>query len=200
MLHSGVLLPFKVYLGGLGKWTNVTFNAFNFYAAIGLNNVSDATPLFGNFTLAMLTTVITILLIAGILLLFFKVPKKCPWIFAFLIMETLFLFGGRMHERYQVPVLIFLLIAAVRHRSGRLFGSFVGITVICFFNQFLLFDYICTFQKTAWAPYYDNMAVIISVINLIVFCLTFVFCYQILKIPAKASDVITEAKSNAVSE
>ena len=116
------------------------------------------------------------------------------------MMETLFLFGGRMHERYQVPVLIFLLIAAVRHRSGRLFGSFVGIAVICFFNQFLLFDYICTFQKTAWAPYYDSMAVVISIINLIFFCLTFVFCYQILKRPAKVSDAMAGTEANAVSE
>lgn len=200
MLHSGILLPFEVYLGGLGKWTNVTFNAFNFYAAVGLNNVSDSTPLFGGFTLGMLTTAVTVLIVAGIVLLFLKAANKCPWIFAFLIMETFFLFGGRMHERYQVPVLIFLLIAAVRHRSGKLFGGFTGIAVISFFNQFLLFDYICTFKKTAWAPYYDGMALLISVVNLAFYAFTVTICCQILMKPAAGSASALPAEAEAAPQ
>ena len=103
-----------------------------------------------------------------------------------------------MHERYQIPVLIFLLIAAVRHRSGKLFGGFAAISIICFLNQFLLFDYICTFQKTAWAPYYDDMTIAISIFNVLLYFVTFYFCMPILY--PKFKPTIPEDQQTEVTE
>lgn len=180
MFYSGVTLPFEVYLGGLGKWTNLTFNAFNFYAALGWNNISDSTELFPGFPVGVISTILLIACVVIIVLLFLRAPLKCPWLLAFLCMNSIFMFGGRMHERYQVPVLIFLLIAAARHHSGRLFGGFIGIAAVSFFNQFFLFDYICTYQQTAWAPYYSTIVVIISIVNLILYALTLYFSLKIM--------------------
>ncbi len=180
MLHSGIMLPFKVYLGGLGKWTTLTYNAFNFYAAIGLNNISDSTEFLPGIPYSALSTVLLIACVVLAVVLFFKARVKCPWLLAFVLMNSIFMFGGRMHERYQIPVLIFLLIAAARHRSGRLFGGFVGITAVSFFNHFLLFDYVCTFKRTEWAPYYDEMTVVLSIVNLILYFITLYFSVRLL--------------------
>jgi hypothetical protein len=35
----------------------------------------------------------------------------------FLFMQTIFIFTTRMHERYQIPVLAFALIACMHHKA-----------------------------------------------------------------------------------
>jgi len=196
MFYSGVLLPFQVYLGGLGKWTNLSFNAYNFYAAVGLNNVNDSTEFLPGIPLSVVSTLLTFVCLGLVLFLFLKAPVKCPWILSFLLMNSIFMFGGRMHERYQIPVLIFLLIAAIRHRSGKLFGGFIATTAITFFNHFLLFDYICTHQNTAWAEYYDSLTVVLSIINLILYFITLYFSIKLL-FPKKEEIPVAE---EAISE
>lgn len=198
MLYSGITLPFEVYLGGAGKWQQLTFNAYNFYAAIGLNNVSDQTKVLSFLPLSVISLILTLIVVGVFLYLFITAKNKCPWILGFLLMQGFFIFGGRMHERYQIPVLIFLLIAAVRHRSGKLFGGFAAISIISFLNQFLLFDYICTFQKTAWAPYYDDMTIAISIFNVLLYFVTFYFCMPILY--PKFKPTIPEDQQTEVTE
>ncbi len=173
--YSGIALPFQVYLGGLGKWTNITFNAYNIYAAVGLNNVIDSSEALPGIPYSVLGTGLTILAVVVVTVLFFLAPNKCPWTFAFLLMNSIFMFGGRMHERYQIPVLIFLLIAAVRNRSGKLFGGFLATTAITFSNHFLLFEHIVTHQTAAWSPAYGTLTVICSILNVILYFFTAFF-------------------------
>lgn len=91
----------------------------------------------------------------------------------FLFMQTVFMFTTRMHERYQIPVLVMALIAAARHRSRGMFASFGALAVMVFLNQFLVLQQIFAADKQAgWIAHYDTVVVALSHVNLLLYFAT----------------------------
>lgn len=172
MINSGILLPFEVYFGGHGQYKEATLNAFNLYGLFGLNRKSDVQPLLGPITLNHISLFITLLILAIVVYLYFKAPKKSSWLLCFVLMQSIFMLTSRMHERYQIPVLIFCLVAIVYHKSSRLFGVYILQTVMVFINEGLLFLKATHGYSVPWLEQYPQIMVVFSGINLIVYCFT----------------------------
>lgn len=173
MLQSGWDLPFRVYFGGFGKYAYATFNAANIYGASGLNGVLDNTPLVGGFTIQAVSVVFALVILAGTVLAYAKGKNRCPWTVSFLLMQSIFMFMTRMHERYQIPALIFCLVASMRNRSGQLFVVYLLQSVMVFFNQFFLFTRVVQGQDTAWFVQYDTIFIVLSVLNVLLYVYSF---------------------------
>lgn len=172
MINSGILLPFEVYFGGHGQYKEATLNAFNLYGLFGLNRKSDVQPLLGPITLNHISLFITLLILAIVVYLYFKAPKKSSWLLCFVLMQSIFMLTSRMHERYQIPVLIFCLVAIVYHKSSRLFGVYILQTVMVFINEGFLFLKATHGYSVPWLEQYPQIMVVFSGINLIVYCFT----------------------------
>lgn len=172
MCYSGITLPFRVYFGGHNQYREATLNAFNIYGMMGLNRQSDTVPIFGNITLNMISWVITALILGFVLWLFFKAPKKSPWLLCFVLMQSIFMLTSRMHERYQIPVLIFCLAAVAYHKSYKLFGAYILQTVLVFFNEALLLIRNTFSYSAPWVEHYGVVVVVFSAINVVVYLYT----------------------------
>lgn len=168
MLHSGIFLPFRVYFGGLGKYPYATLNAFNLYGLLNMNYVRDDLA-DGWFTLNTFSMVILVLIVVFVIWLYFKAPNKCPWILCVLIMQCIFIFTTRMHERYEIPVLIFAVAASVKHRDKNLFISYLGLTVMTYINQYLLFTKAVFPYNAPWLKQYDTLLAVFSLLNIVLF-------------------------------
>lgn len=190
MIHSGVLLPFKVYFGGHGQYKEATLNAFNLYGLFGLNRTGDVTPLFASVTLNHISLFITLIIVALVVYLFFKAPKKSPWLLCFVLMQSIFMLTTRMHERYQIPVLIFALVAIVMHNSSKLFGVYIIQTVMVFVNEGLLFLKATHGYAVPWLQYYPYIMVVLSGVNLLVYCWTM---YAAIKEMTSTEEMKTDA-------
>ena len=182
MLYSGITLPFEVYLGGAGKWQQLTFNAYNFYAAIGLNNVSDQTKVLSFLPLSVISLILTLIVVGVFLYLFITAKNKCPWILGFLLMQRLLYFRRQNARAISDSGTDFS--ADCRGKTSLR----QAIRRICRYFDYQLSEPVFTvrlylyFSKTAWAPYYDDMTIAISIFNVLLYFVTFIsacrFCIQ----------------------
>lgn len=139
---SDIFLPFRIYLGGFGKYDYVNVNADNFYGLFSLNWVSNQTEIAGGFTFSHLNAII----FAGIILLllfgygFFKAKgiKIPPVLVGLFFYNSIFMFTTKMHERYQLPVVVLALLAAFFYREKIYLFFFFGVVTTTFMNQVTL--------------------------------------------------------------
>lgn len=136
---KNIFLPLDIYFGGFGKYNYINLNAFNLYG-IGSNNwKSDSTPLIENFTYQQLGTVVSVVLLISIVLVYVYLKwkkKHLPTVLhAAMFMNAIFLFSTKMHERYQIPVVVLSLLCFVFCQSWKFFYGYLGITIITFINQ-----------------------------------------------------------------
>lgn len=156
------LLFFEVYFNGAGTYKKCSLNACNIFALFGLNNKSDQN-IWG--ILGIITVIICILVI---FVLFLKAKNRCVFAGAFLIMQCIFMFATRMHERYQIAVLIFPLICFAVQNSQKFLGAYFGITLISFVNHVVvLFRHLR--PNNPILTNYKTFLVVLSAVNLIAF-------------------------------
>jgi len=162
-------LFFEVYLNGGNSYPYLTLNAFNIYGIFGLNWVKETTELFLCFNYADLNLVLTVLIFVATFVLMVVSKRKCPFLFSFVLMQSLFLFTTRMHERYQFTVLIFILLATVIYKQKEFFNSFIWLTIIITINQAVpMFDWQNGGSFLGGMNYTYIMS-IVSLINLMVY-------------------------------
>lgn len=172
-LRSGWKLPLEVYFGGFKQYPGASLNAFNLYTAQGMNFFSSYCDLFGPVSAETFSMFMIVLLAAATVFFWFTASERSVWLSAFLFMQTIFLFTTRMHERYQIPALVFALAACVVHRSGTMLASYFLLTVMTFLNHFLVIEEV--FQgnnKEAWALRFDQIAQTLSWTNLLLYLFT----------------------------
>lgn len=144
------LLPLRIYLGGFGKYKYINVNAFNLYGIAGMNWVTDRCSLFGGsmdaegnltggFTYGHLS-VLFLLLLLFMLIGGYATAKwrgiSLPAAFHGLVfLNGIFMLTTKMHERYQLPVLVLSLLCCVILRKKVLFGWYLLCTVVTFWNQ-----------------------------------------------------------------
>lgn len=173
MARSGWALPLEIYFGGFGQYQGSSLNAFNFYAASGLNYKHFSSKIFGLIQVDHLSTILLVAAVALLVAVWFTATEKSVWLMGFLFMQTVFMFTTRMHERYQIPVLVMALVAAARHRSRGLFGSFGALAVMVFLNHFLVLQEIFAGDKPAgWIAHYDAIVEALSCVNLVLYFVT----------------------------
>ena len=111
-------------------YDRVAFNAYNFYALLGLN----AAPLTTGFTILGFSFLFLLTLFA-----FYLLHKKNDTGSIFLVSAILiigtFLLSIRMHERYNFPAIVFLLLAYVALRDRRLLYVYAGYSAAHFLNN-----------------------------------------------------------------
>lgn len=173
MARSGWALPLEIYFGGFGQYQGASLNAFNFYSSAGLNYKHFSTKILGLIQADHLSTLLLAAALALLVAVWFTATEKSVWLMGFLFMQTVFMFTTRMHERYQIPVLVMALIAAARHRSRGMFASFEALAVMVFLNQFLVLQQIFAADKQAgWIAHYDTVVVALSHVNLLLYFAT----------------------------
>ena len=170
------LLFFDVYLYGQGRYPYCTLNAYNIYGLFGLNWIQDS---FGFISLNTFSMLLIVLSIAGIIATYIFAKRTSVWVMGFLFMNTLFMFMTRMHERYQFVVLIFILMAAIVHKSRSFFYIFMGMSFITFINQLIpMFSW--RSDNSFFGNYYGELMVIFSAVNIILYILSAYFCLKFL--------------------
>lgn len=165
--RSGPLLLWDIYFGGYSQYPHVSLNACNLYGAIGLNMQPITAPMFGVLPVEYLSATLLVASLFLLLALYMTATEKSVWLVGAMFMQTVFMFTTRMHERYQVPVLAFLLVAAVWHSSKRLFAGFLALSVVTFFNQFIVLQLNLAGEfRGAWLAYFETIVTVISVVNI----------------------------------
>ncbi len=172
MIGTGrLLLFFDVYLNGGNSYPYLTLNAFNFYGIFGLNWVAEKEFIILGLNFEQINLILTVLIFAAIIVLMFLSKRKCPFLFSFVLMQTLFMFTSRMHERYQFVVLLFILIATVIYKKKEFFNSFILLTLVITINHAVpMFNWNNggSFLETN----YGSIMCVVSVINLLVYIYT----------------------------
>lgn len=159
------LLFFEVYFGGADTYKYCTLNACNLFGMLGLNWHSDEN-LWG-----ILGIVLVVISIIGILVLFIKSKLRCPFAGAMLIMQCVFMFSTRMHERYQFAAVIFALLSYAVYQHREFLIAFISLSVITFLNQALLL-FMWHNPENPFFANYETFIIYLSVINLLVFVYT----------------------------
>lgn len=173
------MLFFDVYLGGQGKYPHCTLNAFNIYGIFGLNWVEDSLKILGNISIGMISTAITVIFVVLVFAFYIYAKNKCMWVISFMFMSSLFMFMSRMHERYAFVTVIFILVAAVKHSSRKLFYIFVATSLITFINHLVpMFSW--NHQTSVFYNYYNEIFAVMSVLSFGVYLISMYICTEFL--------------------
>ena len=181
-------LPFDIYFGGYELFPVINLNAFNFYGLGDLNWVTDSLSLFGGslndagqrvggFTFSMLSTVLLVISLFFVGFLMLRGRRCSVWMGSLLLMQCLFMLTIRQHERYQLVVLIFCLMAFSKERDFRLFGLFCGLCTVSFFNQALVFAK-AFHPGDPWVASFPQIQFIFSLVNVLLFFFTVYLCWD----------------------
>lgn len=197
MLYSGVLLPIEVYLGGINTYNKATLNSFNFYSAIGLNFVDLSENLIFNIPISLIGTIALLASFAFLVYIFFKSKNPCPYLVSFIFMQTIFMFSTRMHERYQIPVIIFLIVACAKHKSMKLFVTYSVISLIVFINQLLIFEYF-VYEYDFLLNNFNVILIVFSIINLIIYFITIHVAMKVMEASTPKDKIDEETKEDSL--
>ncbi len=161
---------FKKYMSTLASYPYFSINAFNFYAMLKLNWVSLETAALSQTVLSVLNYAMILIAVGGALLLFIKIKSPSGKIFipSFFIIAFLFTFGLKMHERYMITPIIFLIFEYILSKNRRTLSIFALFSSVNFINVFCVLRYILMFDTSG--PSYSAMAVasILEVITFII--------------------------------
>ena len=183
------MLFFEVYLNGGNSYPYLTLNAYNFYGIFGLNWVEETTEFLFGINYAQLNLVLTVLIFIAVFVLMIISKRKCPFLFSFVLMQSLFLFTTRMHERYQFTVLIFILLATIIYKQKEFFHSFIWLTILVTVNQAVpMFEWQNGGSFLSGMNYTYIMS-IVSVINLMVYIYSIYYTVKFLMKGEEVNDI-----------
>ncbi len=153
------------YMSTLAAYPYFSVNAFNFYGLLGLNWISLESI---NPTLvSVLNGVILLLGGVGSLFLFYKIKHPASRLFlsSYFLFGFLFTFAFKMHERYLVLPLFFLLLEFMVSKNKKIFTAFCGLGIAGFLNLFYVLQLALT---TNSAPDY-RLVLPISLLEVLFF-------------------------------
>lgn len=133
------------YITTTSGYLYATVNAFNWFAALGGNWTPLDDSLLGPVTWGMAGVVNIVLVTAAMVLLGVtawladrRAPRErrrfSPLLLAGFYLVGVFTFGHCMHERYLVPGVLLVLLAAARWGDIRLYGAAFGLSLTGFLN------------------------------------------------------------------
>ena len=167
------LLIFDVYLGGANTYQYCTFNAYNIYGLLGLNCTYDQSRVLGSITYSHINTALLILIVAATVYLVLKAKRSNIYVAGLFIMQCIFMLSTRMHERYQMVVLPFALLAFVTTKERRFMWQFGWLTVLTLINQFVV---LANVNHNMFAASQNGVMSVVSAANVLVFIHTVYTC------------------------
>ncbi|MEE0943833.1 MAG: glycosyltransferase family 39 protein [Clostridia bacterium] len=120
----------KQYVGTLSSYKYASVNAYNLWAALGLNwsALTSGISFIGNFM------IIATVAAAGVFFFNTKSKSKYFWLAGF-ICFSVFTFSAKMHERYAFPVMLMLLGGFLLNRTDKkAMRSYILVTVTQIIN------------------------------------------------------------------
>jgi Gpi18-like mannosyltransferase len=167
---------FNLYFRSVGDYPYATANAFNFWTLLGGQIKYDSLPLLG----LKYSTWGNILFAAGLFFVFWCLIKGKGTTYAvvwscFMVQFTSFLFITRMHERYLLPAVIFITMAAVFNKRHLVTAIILSICI--FINQ--LYIYIISFENQYWLGQWDALAIIIAAVTVVTYMLSLFQGYKL---------------------
>lgn len=170
------LLFFDVYLGGAGKYPYCSLYCFNFYGMMGLDwssGTKDTESLIGGFTYQMFGNAMVAAAVILLIVLYIRSCRRNCWVGGLFLMQCIFMFMTRMHERYQIVVLPFALMAFLTTRKRRFGISFTALTVMTALNQFMVLLFYVGDWTTPWEARFDDLVLpLMSAVNFLLFLYT----------------------------
>ncbi len=174
---KNAFLFFNVYLSSAGKYAYCTLNAFNIFGIFKLNWVEETT------IVSLISTVFLVASVLLVVLLYVFSKRTCSFVGGLLFMQCLFVLTTRMHERYQVVVLPFALMAYLVHKKPSFLALFCALTIITAINQAFVLLPINANMPWGYNPVYDNVLSALSVINVVIFIWSVFECIRFFVTP-----------------
>lgn len=175
------------YKNTLASYPYFTINAFNLYALFELNWATLEAGGTAQTVLNILNYGLILLAVAGSLVLFIKIKSPSGKIFipSFFIIAFLFTFGLKMHERYLITPILFLIFEYIISKNKRTLGIFAVLSSVNFINVFCILRYILMYNTSG--PPYEAIA-LASLIEVITFIISmFVIIHDYILYPSVTS-------------
>ena len=176
------------YLTTLASYPYYSVNAFNLYGLLHLNWVAlDA------YTSPQVSSLLNSLILAvgvfGAMLLFFKIKNRASKLFlsAYFLYAFLFTFAFKMHERYIVLPIFFLLLEYIFSKNKKILYLFSGFSAVGFLNLYYTLQLVLT---TGSAPDY-RLVMPISLMEVVLF---------LVSLPVIVTDYIKHPKTPLQNE
>ena len=170
------------YTQTLGSYNYATLSTGNLMFLLGGNWKENAATLFGPVTYGQFGMALMILSFAFGLLVYLK-GKGRQMLFpaAAVTLQLVFCLGSKMHERYIVPALLLLLMAAFETGDARFFASFALASAASAVNIGVVLAYEYLIAPNLWLGY------LLSVAQLLPATLTLWACVDLslLNLPAR---------------
>ncbi len=162
------------YTTTLASYPYFSVNAFNLYGLLNLNWVSLDTghPIL----LSFLNGAILATAVLGTLFLYFKIKNQASRLFlsAYFLFGFLFTFAFKMHERYIVLPLFFLILDYIFSKNKKILYLFSGLSTVGFLNLYYVLQLV---QGTNAAPDYRLVAPL-SFLEVLLFLLSLWIIYR----------------------
>jgi Gpi18-like mannosyltransferase len=161
-----------LYLKYVNDYPYATANGFNLWMLFGGQTVHDSGAFLG-LTFAAWEKILLLILWVFVLRALTKIKNRSFSLYylAYLLAFGFFMFYGRMHERYLVPALIFLMVCVLRNS---LFGIVAAALSVCvWINQHYLYE--LAKRDIYWLAKDDTIALTVSAISLIILGFSFYF-------------------------
>ncbi len=157
---------FDLYFRSIKDYPYATANAFNLWTLLGGQIQEDTLPFMG-LTYFSWGNILLVLALAYAFFCLFKGKASLYAItyFSFLVQFSAFFFMTKMHERYLLPAIIFIMLASVFDRRHLLTAGLLSLCV--FFNH--LYLYIISFDERYWLDRWDGLAIFLAAVTLLTY-------------------------------
>jgi Gpi18-like mannosyltransferase len=155
-----------IYRGTMGSYPYATLNAFNLFAFLGGNWVSDTRKLFlFSYRGWGYLSLLLIVFLAAFFFFRMKTQEKFYLVASFLSFSV-FLFSHRMHERYLFPALFFFLLWYLFEPQKEILILHAGLSATFFINVGLVLLFVLLYE-VYHVPRWNLWLLFVSALNCI---------------------------------
>jgi len=165
----------RLYFKYVNDYPYATANGFNLWTILWGQTTPDNEPFFG-LTYAIWSKILLVGLWIYTVWALVKIKKNhfSLYYISYLLGFGFFMFCGRMHERYLVPALIFLVVCVLWDSSLWLPAIVLSISIMV--NQSYMYE--LAKKDFYWLPKNDNLALFIASISLIILGYSFYYMFK----------------------
>jgi Gpi18-like mannosyltransferase len=186
-----IILPFslwrdvwwivRLFAGDYSKYAYASLHAHNLFSLVGGDMVRDNT-MFLFMPYRTWSYLLTLVVLGFFLYLYIKSNTENRIFLAALVLQAgVFMFTGRMHERYLYPAVMLLIMVFIYCRDRRIFGFFALLSLTVFINQFAVLFYVSYKDVMPFVvPAFNITTRIFSLINLVAVVWLFVVSRDVL--------------------
>ncbi|ODA39486.1 glycosyltransferase family 39 protein, partial [Desulfosporosinus sp. BG] len=165
-LNMNGLWIFKLFASTLAEYPYASVNAFNFFSLLGANFAKDAGTLFvlsyhnwGLIAIVMITAFSWFVFIKG------KSRINASAV-ALLLIDGVFTFSTRMHERYLFPAVALSILTFIYLRDKRLILLAAGYSTTIYINtHYVLYETLSGINSVSYGP----ILIVTSLLNVLMF-------------------------------